>query len=169
MPRNPLMPLIFAMFLAGCDRPSEPAASADPALALPASAEGAQSLLDVDREFAAMSAAQGVRAAFEQNLARDALFLPADSAPVHGRDAVLALIGTARGASWAWVPEGAQVAASGELGYTWGTYEYRAGEGAFAAVEYGKYLSVWRREPDGRWRVVAEMSNRSPVPGPPTG
>lgn len=45
-------------------------------------------------------------------------------------------------------------AASGDLGYTWGSYVVG---GRKAPVEYGFYARVWVRGPDGQWRVALDV------------
>ena len=61
-----------------------------------------------------------------------------------------------------WKPVGADV--SGDLGYTYGTYEFRSKdkEGKLH-TEYGKYTSIWKRQKDGSWKVVLDMGNASPA------
>ena len=58
-----------------------------------------------------------------------------------------------------WDPTYAEVASSGDMGYTVGRYETRRGEGDAAEVEAGTYLTVWRRQPDGVWKVQADIGN----------
>jgi ketosteroid isomerase-like protein len=57
---------------------------------------------------------------------------------------------------------GADISASGDLGYTYGTYEFRAKDGKLI-VEHGKYTSIWKQR-DGKWKVVLDMGNASPEP-----
>jgi ketosteroid isomerase-like protein len=60
-----------------------------------------------------------------------------------------------------WKPIGADV--SGDLGYTYGTYEFRSKDKAGKRrVEYGKYTSIWKKQPDGSWKVVLDMGNATP-------
>ena len=65
-----------------------------------------------------------------------------------------------------WFPIYATVAASGELGYTYGYYRWtgRDDKGAMAPPVDGKYLTIWRRDASGRWRVVVDTGNAGPVP-----
>jgi ketosteroid isomerase-like protein len=57
---------------------------------------------------------------------------------------------------------GGDVARSGELAYTYGTYERIAhGDGSRRVVESGNYLRVWKRGADGRWKVALDLA--SPV------
>jgi len=64
-----------------------------------------------------------------------------------------------------WTPVGADISASGDLGYTYGTFEFRAKdkEGK-PVVQHGKYTSIWKRQKDGSWKVVLDMGNSSPEP-----
>lgn len=63
--------------------------------------------------------------------------------------------------SLTWEPEFAE--ASGELGYTYGTYTRTTNDTAGnAAVETGRYVTVWRREADGGWKVVLDMGSPAP-------
>ena len=64
-----------------------------------------------------------------------------------------------------WTPVGADISSSGDLGYTYGNYEFHSKdkEGK-AKVEYGKYTSIWKQQKDGSWKVVLDMGNASPQP-----
>lgn len=66
----------------------------------------------------------------------------------------------------AWYPVYASVAASGDLGYTWGYYRWtsRDDKGVPAPPADGKYLTIWRRDASGRWKVVVDTGNQGPVP-----
>jgi ketosteroid isomerase-like protein len=58
-----------------------------------------------------------------------------------------------------------EVAAGGDLGFTQGTYEsVMTGADGRPAVERGKWVTVWRRDADGRWRVVTDISNADAPP-----
>jgi len=64
-----------------------------------------------------------------------------------------------------WTPVGADISASADLGYTYGTFEFhsRNKEGKMT-VDYGKYTSIWKLQKDGTWKVVLDMGNASPQP-----
>jgi ketosteroid isomerase-like protein len=66
-----------------------------------------------------------------------------------------------------WQPNQAEVARSGELGYTSGTYEmrYRPSRGKLF-LDKGKYLMVWKKQPNGSWKVLIDMSNSDLPPIP---
>jgi ketosteroid isomerase-like protein len=64
-----------------------------------------------------------------------------------------------------WTPVGADISSSGDLGYTYGNYEFHSKdkEGK-PVVQYGKYTSIWKLQKDGSWKVVLDMGNASPEP-----
>lgn len=64
-----------------------------------------------------------------------------------------------------WTPVGADISSSGDLGYTYGNYEFHAKdkEGK-PVVQYGKYTRIWKLQKDGSWKVVLDMGNASPEP-----
>ncbi len=62
--------------------------------------------------------------------------------------------------SIAWTPLFAEVAESGELGYTWGTWKLNLPD----TIQYGKYFTVWKKNRQGEWKVVLDGGNSSPNP-----
>lgn len=125
-----------------------------------------QDLLDTDRALAAQSLKVGFVAAYSSAMASDARKLDPGSQPAIGRQAIMAQMAQyPKGDTFTWTPEEAVVATSGDLGFTWGrwtdTYRDKSGEIAHA---YGKYLDVWRRGADGKWRWIADMGNSNPAP-----
>ncbi len=62
-----------------------------------------------------------------------------------------------------WTPVGADISASGDLGYTYGTYEFSSKDkDGKTKVEHGKYTSIWKLQKDGSWKVELDMGNASP-------
>ena len=59
-----------------------------------------------------------------------------------------------------WKPVSADVAASGDLGYTWGNWKYQA----LDTVYYGNYFTAWKKQKDGSWKVALDGGNSSPKP-----
>jgi ketosteroid isomerase-like protein len=52
------------------------------------------------------------------------------------------------------------VARSGDLGYTSGTTEMNLKDASGKTVAYkGKYLTVWKKQEDGSWKVLYDMFN----------
>jgi len=64
-----------------------------------------------------------------------------------------------------WTPVGADISSSGDLGYTWGTYEFHSKDkSGNPSTDYGKYTSIWKLQKDGTWKVVLDMGNSNPAP-----
>lgn len=60
-----------------------------------------------------------------------------------------------------WTPVHAELAQDASMAYTWGRWELYRAENPGTKI-LGKYLNVWRRGPDGRWRVIADIGNERP-------
>lgn len=67
-----------------------------------------------------------------------------------------------------WEPDTAVVAASGDIGYTIGHSQVRQtnADGSVTIRSTGRYLTVWRRQPDGSWKVELDTGNTDPKPKP---
>ncbi len=135
------------------------------ASAVPAWAGDAAVLLDLDREFSALSASDGARAAFAAYLAPDAVTVNNGTPVVHGLEAVLAgFDGWSEGTELLWRPVAADIAASGDLGFTRGDWTARVpGEDGAVSESTGRYLSIWKRQADGAWKVILDFGNSSPA------
>jgi ketosteroid isomerase-like protein len=111
------------------------------------------SLVEAERAFSRTSDEKGIREAFLTWLAPDAVvFRPL---PVEGRP-VYESMDPANPAHLVWEPEVAEIAASGELGYTSGPYRMGPQRGA-EPTRFGHYVSVWKKQPDGAWRVFLDI------------
>jgi ketosteroid isomerase-like protein len=68
------------------------------------------------------------------------------------------------GSSLSWRPVHVVVAGSGDLGFTVGEYIATGRGPSGAAVQrFGKYLTVWKRQPDGSWKFVVDGGNETPA------
>jgi ketosteroid isomerase-like protein len=124
-------------------------------------------LLEVDRAFAGAAASQGTLPALAGFVASDVRVLRAGRHPLDGIDALRGLLSQQHG-SLSWNVLGGGVSTSGDLGYTYGEYEFRPAAGGEAA-ELGVYVRAWRRGPSrgGSWRVAVEVM--TPLPPSPDG
>lgn len=70
------------------------------------------------------------------------------------------------GTSLAWRPMYASAASSLDLGFTVGEY-IATGRGATGAAvqRFGKYLTIWQRQPNGDWKFVVDGGNPTPAKG----
>jgi len=83
--------------------------------------------------------------------------------------AVFAKLEALPGYSLEYSPAIADVGGGADLGYTIGTYhmELPGSDGSIAEID-GKYLTIWKRQPDGNWKVAADMFNADGPPVPAT-
>lgn len=71
---------------------------------------------------------------------------------------------TAPGTSLRWTATKADVSASGDLGYTAGTSEMTMG----GLSENGKYVTTWKKQSDGAWKVSDYIFNADSAGPPPS-
>lgn len=112
-------------------------------------------LLKADTEFALLTARQGLDG-FVAYLAPDVLKFGEKGSLLTTKEQARASLKKAfdnPGFQLKWKPLGAEVAASGDLGYTWGEYE------AARSGRRGHYLTIWKRQKDGSWKVAADVGN----------
>ncbi len=123
-------------------------------------------LLATDAAFAAKSLEVGAPEAFHLYFADDATQFPSGANPRFGRDSIFASMKRSRVPYvLRWTPRIAEVAAAGDLGYTWGTSSVSwKDEKDSTHVKYGKYVNVWKRQADGTWRVTLDIGNDNPPP-----
>jgi ketosteroid isomerase-like protein len=122
-----------------------------------------EDLLKTDIEFSKTSVEKGAAEAFYLYLADDAVQLPAGLPPIVGREKIRESMSGSSKAILKWEPVRAEVAKSGDLGYTWGSYELDwQGENGKTEKLYGKYLNIWKKQPDGTWKVVVDIGNQAP-------
>lgn len=146
----------------------DPVEAKKPAPAAPATADG-RTLREADQALA-RAVDQRDRAAFEALLAEDAYFLGGPDG-LKGRAAVLKGWGrffVANGPRLRWSPELAEMSRSADLGYTVGRYQLEVSDAAGRNVSRnGRYVTVWRRQPDGSFRAAADAPLLPPADGDP--
>jgi ketosteroid isomerase-like protein len=50
------------------------------------------------------------------------------------------------------------------MGFTWGHYESNSKDAEGKPVkETGRYMTVWKKQSDGSWKVVLDASNQGPA------
>jgi ketosteroid isomerase-like protein len=120
---------------------------------------GRERLLDVERAFAKASAGEGALKAYLSYMADEVRLLHEGKFPFIGKQAARTEV-EARAGVMNWQPEKADISRSIDMGYTYGTYDWKAADGK--ADEKGYYVHIWKRQPDGKWRVVMEVLNPLP-------
>lgn len=122
------------------------------------------SLVAAERAFASASVAKGTREAFIMNLADDGILFRPHA--VKGKQWMMNQ--QARPGLLTWQPIYADVSASGELGYTTGPWEFRRNGPDDKEVAHGNFISLWKKQADGTWKVVVDtgISNSPPETKP---
>ena len=134
-------------------------------LQLQAQASGADMLRNLEAEFERATAERGLDG-FMSYFNDDSADLPSGSNIVFGKDNIRKeLEPWGADVSLTWKPVKAGMAASGDLGYTFGNFVFKAKDKDGKVVShYGKYATVWKKQPDGSWKVAFDMGNSSPAP-----
>jgi ketosteroid isomerase-like protein len=149
-PRSLARPALAALALVALAAPALRAKA--PQAEIPVVTDALKEMVRTERDFAFKSVKEGMKPAFLEYMAPDGvIFQP--------------LAVNAR-ASWeqrenpgvtlVWEPAFAEMSAAGDLGWTSGPWELRSPEGSTNPTIYGTFVSVWRRQPDGSWRVAAD-------------
>jgi ketosteroid isomerase-like protein len=112
-----------------------------------------------DAAFSAASVANGSGPAFEQFAAPNAIAVSGDL--FFGPADIGAAFTSAPGDVISWIPRFADVAASGDLGFSVGEATFDFADGS---LFFSKYLTVWQKQNTGEWRYVADLGNSRPSP-----
>jgi len=146
------------LFVAACATPLPPTTPRQPTDA------DRDSLAASELAFAKRSVEQGMRAAFIEYFADDGINFAPDPGNTRARyrarpEAIEPFI-------LDWHPAIAAVARAGDLGFTTGPYAITGRAPAVREPAQGMFFSVWRRQPDGDWRVIVDggAPTRAPVP-----
>jgi len=104
-----------------------------------------------------MAARVGNRATFAHCLAPDAVKLDIGAQPRYGHRQIQPTLGElSPNVSLTWALRDEEMAASGDLAYTWGNYILRRKSGDDTQLSYGKYTTVWQK-PGGEWKAILDM------------
>ncbi len=123
-----------------------------------AAASDFDDLVAAERAFAADASARSTREAFLAALADDGLvFQPG---PTSGQRTWTDRAPDKNHLEWA--PAMAEIAKSGDLGYTIGPWRFTEAE-AKAPSATGWYFSIWRKQADGTWRVLLDHGITAPA------
>ena len=122
---------------------------------------GLQALADAERAFAQAATQKGIRDSFLEYFADDAIAF--NPAPISAKERLRSR--PARPFSdheLRWEPRTGDIAVSGELGWLTGPSTFIDHTKPNATPQHGNYLSVWRRQADGTWRVFIDIGSEPP-------
>ena len=122
-----------------------------------------QQVMNADRNFSKMASEKGVAEAFLYYADEKVIKPSSGRQPLVGKFALMEWYkNNPVNYSLTWEPLKAE--ASGNLGYTFGGYTLTAKtvDGKRDTIQYGNYVSIWKRKKDGSWRYVLDTGNATP-------
>ncbi|MCF8239904.1 MAG: nuclear transport factor 2 family protein [Melioribacteraceae bacterium] len=120
-----------------------------------------QLLIQTDNDFSTASKELGAAAAFKKFLTKDALQFPGGADVLTGVESIYSsMLEDDSTYSLTWKPQHAEVSNSGDMGWTWGYYKLTIKESG--QNRFGKYLNVWRKSENGKWKVAADIGSPGP-------
>lgn len=104
-----------------------------------------------DADFSKRADEIGIRSALKEYLEADGVLLSAGSVPIAGEGAVVGDL-PLQDTSYVlrWEPQGADMAASSDLGYTYGVCTITNGD----STQQRTYVTVWRKQSGGGWKIA---------------
>ncbi|SRR6266540_2845552 len=121
-----------------------------------------QALRDLDAQWSAAAGAKDL----EKTVAfysEDAVVLPTNAPAATTKDAIRNTwkdLLASPGLTISWKTTKVEVARSGDIAYTTGTYELTMnGPTGKLVPDHGKYVEVWKKQADGKWNVAVDIWN----------
>ncbi|MEO6329814.1 MAG: DUF4440 domain-containing protein [Ginsengibacter sp.] len=115
-----------------------------------------EQMIKTDMAFSVMSRELGMRKAFIEFIDADGILLRPNHMPIIGADAI-DFLSQANDTSYTltWKPSAAQISSSGDMGFTYGIYLLQLRDTALS----GTYVSIWKKQPDGKWKFILDTGN----------
>lgn len=143
---------------------------ATPALARDAASDTAEAVRQADMAFARRSQEVGFARAFLEVMDEtESLTYGFDGPPIKGARAIFEALGGDGPSAMTveWTPTQAWGSRGGDMGVTVGTYR-RIPRDATRPVQTGRYVTVWRKDPQGQWKGLIDIGEADPpAPSPP--
>ena len=127
-------------------------------------ARAAAEIAAADSDFADEAALSGTATAFANAVASDGVIFGGPEILV-GPAAIKAFFDAQHGVSISWHPVYAFASESGDLGFSIGeSVTTLRGQSGAAVQHFGKYLTVWRKSPNGTWKLSSTVATPGQVP-----
>jgi uncharacterized protein (TIGR02246 family) len=159
------LPFLLFVLAAACAPPPAPPPPVPPA---PDPAEVRRAIEDANAKATAAMVKGDLSAVFDAAYANDAVLLMSNLPKAVGRDAIIAAWGTMtkQAAVKSATFRTEDVLIGGDLAVETGAYEMTlVPKKGPEVTDTGKYLTVWRKQPDGSWKVIRDAGNTN---GPPS-
>jgi ketosteroid isomerase-like protein len=124
----------------------------------------ASALLAADQSFARMAEERNPREAFEFYMADDIIFVPVGETLMTDRKKIIEYFSDPGVTKIRWRPLRAEIAKSNDFGFTYGVSEmtFKTDDGK-KTTRFYNYVSVWRKNKKGEWRMIVDMGNSHPA------
>jgi ketosteroid isomerase-like protein len=119
-------------------------------------------LKEADIAFSNRSNEVGMQQAFLDYIDSEGVLLRVDNYPILGREHLASEFSKSSDTAYVlqWKPSFAEIASSGDLGYTYGFYEVRLRSDTSMLLDEGTYVSIWKKQDDGSWKFVLDTGNK---------
>jgi ketosteroid isomerase-like protein len=128
---------------------------------------GKAELINVDRRWSEFSRIKGFYHSRMDFAEDSAIEIEEGKMPVVGRKAFEGDIAAHPDSNFclSWIPLRAEISESGDLGYTFGGFAYRTKTKLGKdTTYYGNYVTIWRKQPDGKWKFLVDGGTDTPHP-----
>lgn len=123
-------------------------------------AEAARAMVESEKMFYQTGQEKGTRAAFLAFLADDGIvFRPG---PLNGKEVWEKRPET--GFDLIWEPTFAAISRSADFGYDTGPAKWRANMKEEKFTGHGQFISIWKKQKDGSWKVALDLGIENPEP-----
>jgi ketosteroid isomerase-like protein len=120
-------------------------------------------LMETDRLFAKASEEKGFGEAFDLFTSDEARVFQNKLKPIVGKDAIVKFMTENVRGKITWEPYFVEISASGDLGYTLGKSQSTSiTASGKETVSYGHYVTIWKKQPDGSWKLVFDSGIETP-------
>jgi ketosteroid isomerase-like protein len=122
------------------------------------------SMVEAERAFARMSEEKGIRPSFMAFIAEEGiLFRPK---AVKGKQWMIdhPLPPSDKRDLLSWGPSFADVARAGDMGYTFGPWQYKSDIRDDRPVAWGHFVTIWQKQADGSWKFAVDLGISHPEP-----
>ena len=135
--------VLFCIILVSCKSPSSEVSVSE--------------LVEIEKAFSDMSHEKGMIAAFKYFADEEAVLLRDNNYPIVGRGALAMYLSEIDDSEFtlSWEVEDAKIAASGDLGYTYGIYTINHKADSIPNSK-GTYITIWKKNEAGEWRFVMD-------------
>jgi ketosteroid isomerase-like protein len=114
-----------------------------------------------DIDFSNLSKEKGMNVAFLEYVADNGVLLRPYTYPIAGKEKITELFKEDdKRLTFTWTPLYGDIAQSGELGYTYGTWEMHIiKDDGNEDIHKGTYVTIWKKDKTGKWKFVLDTGN----------